>query len=140
MSEEIKQIGLAAAAAGLGGGTVGSLLTIYINHRLAIGRERLVNREKGLAADKNPFIFEIDKLIETTKNCDIPHMIRPRFKNLYEPYLRFRPHLKGKRLAGYEEAWKKLQGTTQKEASGSSLTGSYAQDSEELRQIPDLLT
>jgi hypothetical protein len=139
MSEEIKQIWLAAVAAGIGGGTVGSLLTIFINHRLAIGRERLLNREKGLAADKNPFIFEIDKLIETTKNCEIPYVIRPRFKNLYEPYLRFRPHLKGKRLAAYEEAWKRLQGTTQKEASGSSLTGSYEKDSEELRQIQGLL-
>ncbi len=138
MSEEIKQIWLAIGAAGIGGGTVGSLLTIFITHRLTISRERMLSHERGLASDKKPFILAIDTLIETTKNCEIPNIVKPRFRELNEAYLNFRPHLKDGRLAAYEDAWKKLQDTTWEEVVGSSGRR-YKKTDPELHKIQGMI-
>jgi hypothetical protein len=116
-------------------GILGGLIGARANDKFARKRDQ----DAVIAKDKKDFIFQIDELIETATNCEIPHAVRARFHRLYTPYLMFKPHLKGGRLTGYEEAWKKLQGTTMEEVQGSSPTASYDKASPELHKIQNMI-
>ena len=117
----------------VGAGIVGGLISALGNHYLTKSRER----SAAISSERKQFIFEIDKIIETTKNVNVPNLVRPLFKKLFGFHLRFRPHIKARHLKAYEQAWNNLQGTTFEEVRGS--TGSYEKSSPELKQIQQMI-
>jgi hypothetical protein len=95
------------AFAGLAGGLIGA----YASDRLTRRREK----ESGIRAEKLKFIPLVDGLIDATKDCEVPNLVRGSIHRLYEPQLRFRLFLKGERLRAFNEAWGKLYQTTDDE-------------------------
>jgi hypothetical protein len=107
MSEEIKQLWLAIVAAGISGGAIGSLLTIFINHRLTIGRDRMVKLEGEIRVEKSQFIPMLNQIISDA-NRDQPLLAWRHHKgNLEKSVWRFGTFLKGKRKATFDVAWQK---------------------------------
>lgn len=96
------------------GGLASGLIIALVSHFLA--RERA--KKSAIKAEKIKFIPALEELIETTKNCDgllaeVRARIRPK---LYDAAMRFRIHLKGRRLAKFNTAWETLLNTTREEA------------------------
>ncbi len=130
--EEILFEAVRIACAGILGGLIGA----RANDKLARRRDK----DSGLAADKKLIFLPIDELIDTTRNCDVPDMVRCSFRSrLYAPYSRFRLHLQGKRLIAYNEAWKKLVGTQSEEVSEKYGGIFDKSNSEELKNIQEML-
>lgn len=77
----------------------------------------LRSQEKAeMRSDKRAFIPLIDGLIDWANKGDGIGFIRYESEQrLHQPAMRFRMHLKGKRLLLFNEAWKTLMNTTQTE-------------------------
>jgi|ERR1035438_1933540 endogenous inhibitor of DNA gyrase (YacG/DUF329 family) len=88
--------------------------------------------------DKKTFIALIHGLIDSTKACDAPNLVRCEIRRtLYESHARFRQNLTGKRLAAYDAAWDNLKNTTADEVSGTC--GVFEKNSEDLKKVQQLL-
>lgn len=112
MTEEIKAAGNAILAAGILGGIIGSLLTVLFAHRLTIWREG----RAGIKAEKSKFIPWIDSAIFGTSKGEVLRMLfYDARRKMFEPAMRFRLHLKKRRLAEFNEIWDKFYKTTNAE-------------------------
>jgi hypothetical protein len=108
MSEEIKAAWQAILAAGILGGVLGALLTVVLSHSLTVWRER----RTGIKVEKSKFIPLIDGYILGTSKGEILGMICNDARHkLFEPAMRFRLHLKGRRLAAFNEIWERFYQT-----------------------------
>lgn len=112
MTEEIKSAGNAILAAGILGGIIGSLLTVLFAHRLTVWREG----RTGIKAEKSKFIPLIDSAILGTSKGEVLRMLfYDARRNMFEPAMRFRLHLKKRRLSEFNAIWERFYNTTSDE-------------------------
>jgi hypothetical protein len=112
MSEEIKAAWQAILAAGILGGVLGALLTVVLNHWLTGWRDR----RSGIKAEKSKFIPLIDSAILGTSKGQVLRMLfYDARRKMFEPAMRFRLHLKKRRLAEFNAIWEKFYNTTNTE-------------------------
>jgi hypothetical protein len=112
MSEEIKAAWQAILAAGILGGILGALLSSILNHWLT-GRRAI---RSGIRAEKSKFIPLIDSAILGTSKGEVLRMLfYDARRKMFEPAMRFRLHLNGRRLDAFNEIWEKFYNTTSAE-------------------------
>jgi hypothetical protein len=112
MTEEIKAAWQAILAAGIVGGVLGALLTVVLSHWFTLWRDR----RTGIKAEKSKFIPLIDgAILGTSKGESLRMLFYDARRNMFEPAMRFRLHLKGGRLAAFNTIWEKFYNTTRDE-------------------------
>jgi hypothetical protein len=114
MSESIKQF-ITIIAGYIGAGAVGSLITIFITHRLAIGRDRMVKLESEIRAEKAQFVPMMNQIIKDSGNQQPLAAWRFHKGNLEKSVWRFRSFLNGSRKAAFDAACQKCFGTKDEE-------------------------
>lgn len=99
---------------------------------------RRSQKRARLEDDKLDFIPTIDDAIAMAQIYPTPNVVRlNKLPGLRKEYLRFRNHLRGKRLKVLNKAWEKLANTTEKEMMGNSQMGSFEPD--DLRKTKQIL-
>jgi hypothetical protein len=123
-------------------GIVGGLAVALVSHFLAKDKDRVLKKEADIKADKLKLIPLIEGFLKQASYYQAPVVIRNQcLGQLKEWHLRFRIHLKGRKLRAFNAAWHNLEQTTEAEMSGSSKTGVFSEeDAQELCRIQQILT
>lgn len=110
MSEEIKSAWQAILAAGILGGVLGALMTSILTHRLTSYREK----RSGIKAEKLRMIPMLDGYILSTRkggSCVYRLLFFQSRRELFEPAMRFRVHLKKGQAIKFDLVWNSFYNT-----------------------------
>jgi len=120
---------------------LGFLVGAFVAHKLDLGRSRTLKLEADIKADKLQLVPLLDGLISKAAHYPAPNIVRMEsIRELGEWHSRFRIHLKGGRLHAFNAAWQALEQTTEKEMTGSSKTGVFADGQEDdFRKVAEIL-
>jgi hypothetical protein len=125
------------ALAGIAGGLIGA----RANDRLARRRER----ETAIREDKLKFIPFLNQIIKDARQHDSPYYVLIHYRaDIEKAVWRFRLLLSGNRQRVFDEAWKKLEQTTEAELTGKTRAGMHGENQwmyepDELRGIQKIL-